>query len=184
MCSSSTNPRTISTLELLECQLASYSGTVLAISHDRTFLNNAVTSVWAFEKHPAEPAGKWLSDDDGWYVNEYVGGYDEWEERRLLPALPPGPALKKPTVADATPAPSARKLTYKEKKEHESLPARIEAMETEQTQWHVRLGDPAFYHNDGTEIAKAKKRVDELATEIETAYRRWEELESRHVGSS
>jgi len=177
-----TNDLDLDTLELLECQLALYSGTVLAISHDRTFLNNSVTSVWAFERHSPEPPYKWLKDDEGWYVNEYVGGYDEWEERRLLqPAPPSAPAESKPPAPASVvkPAPSNRKLSYKENLEHKSLPARIETLEAEQTQWHVRLADPAFYHNDGAEIAKAKVRVEGLAAEIEAAYRRWEELEAR-----
>ncbi len=174
-----TNDLDLDTLELLESQIACYSGTVLAISHDRTFLNNSVTSVWAFEKHPAEPPHHWLNDADGWYVNEYVGGYDEWEERRLLPPLPPDPGERKTpaTVHKKQPAPSTRKLTHKENREHAMLPARIEALEMEQAQWLVRLADPAFYHNEGAEIAKASQRVKDLSAEIEKAYRRWEELD-------
>ena len=174
-----TNDLDLDTLEMLESQLASYKGTVLAISHDRTFLNNAVTSVWAFEKHPSDTSSNWLNDDEGWYVNEYVGGYDEWEERRLLPPPPPCPEGKRSTASDTKPASPVKSLTYMEKREHGSLPARIEALEAEQTQWHVRLADPAFYHNEGSEIAKATHRAEELTVEIETAYRRWEELESR-----
>jgi ATP-binding cassette subfamily F protein uup len=174
-----TNDLDLDTLELLESQIAAYKGTVLVISHDRTFLNNAVTSVWAFEKHPPEPPYNWLGDEAGWFVNEYVGGYDEWEERRMLPPTPSDNAEKKESAPDAKPSPSQKKLTHKEKREHESLPARIEAMEVEQAQWNVRLADPAFYHNDSAEIAKATKRVEELAAELEAAYRRWEELEAK-----
>jgi ATP-binding cassette subfamily F protein uup len=65
----------------------------------------------------------------------------------------------------------------------DSLTARIEAMEAEQTQLHVRLADPAFYHKDGKEIANAGKRVDELAAELDLAYSRWDELESRSNAS-
>lgn len=174
-----TNDLDLDTLELLESQIAAYNGTVLAISHDRTFLNNAVTSVWAFEKHPPEPPLHWLKADEGWYVNEYVGGYDEWEERRLIPPAPPVAAESKPAPVRAAPAPSAKKLTYKERLEHEALPARIEVMEKEQTQWTVRLSDPDFYKSDTKEIAAARRRVEELARDIDTAYSRWEELESR-----
>ena len=172
-----TNDLDLDTLELLESQLIGYKGTVLLISHDRTFLNNTVTDVWAFEKHPPEPPYTWLGDDDGWYANEYVGGYDDWEECRMLP-----PAPEKPGVEKALPrveSPTLKKLTFKEKREMETLPARIEAMEAEQTQLHVRLADPAFYRKDGKEIATASKRVEELAAELEIAYHRWDELESR-----
>jgi ABC transport system ATP-binding/permease protein len=174
-----TNDLDLDTLELLENQLAGYRGTVLVISHDRTFLNNTVTNVWAFEKHPPEPPYQWLGNDDGWYVNEYVGGYDDWEEGRLFPPVPEEPVVEKVTPRVENPAPAIRKLTQKEKRELESLPARIETMEAEQTQLHVRLADPAFYHKDGKEIANASKRVEELAAELEAAYRRWDEIESR-----
>ncbi|MEI6971247.1 MAG: ATP-binding cassette domain-containing protein [bacterium] len=178
-----TNDLDLDTLELLEGQIAAYNGTVLAISHDRAFLNNAVTSVWAFEKQMGEPPHTLLADDDGWYVNEYVGGYDEWEERRSLPPPPPPQLEKKQDAPDANPVPSVKKLTYKEKREHDELPARIEALEKEQTQWHVRLGDPSFYQNNGAEIAKASDRVAELTAEINNSYRRWEELEGRLISN-
>jgi len=173
-----TNDLDLDTLELLESQIAGYNGTVLVISHDRTFLNNSVTSVWAFEKHPPEPPYKWLDDEGGWYVNEYVGGYDQWEEQRILPPLPEVEEKQRP-VTDVKPVSSKKKLTHKEKREHEALPARIEAMEVEQTQWTVRLADPAFYRQDKDEITKATLSAEKLTAELESAYRRWEELESR-----
>ena len=178
-----TNDLDLDTLDLLESQLAGYRGTALIISHDRTFLNNTVTSVWAFEKHPPEPPYEWLGKDDGWYVNEYVGGYDDWEECRLLPPAPPEPAVEKTPSAVESAAPSARKLTYKEKREKETLPARIEAMEAEQTQLHVRLADPVFYRKGGKDIVDAGKRAEELAAELEAAYRRWDELEARSASN-
>jgi ATP-binding cassette subfamily F protein uup len=172
-----TNDLDLDTLDLLESQLAAYRGTVLVISHDRTFLNNTVTQVWAFEKHPPEPPHAWLGNDDGWYVNEYAGGYDDWEESRLLP--PPPAVEKAPPRAEPAAAAAGRKLSYKEKRELESLPALIEALEAEQAQLHVRLADPAFYRQDGQEIAVATKRVEALGAELDAAYRRWDELEPR-----
>ena len=80
-----TNDLDLDTLELLEDQIAAYSGTVLLVSHDRAFLDNVVTSVWVFEKHPVGDAATWIGEQDGWYVNEYVGGHADWSKGRVLP---------------------------------------------------------------------------------------------------
>ncbi|OGV67129.1 MAG: ABC transporter ATP-binding protein [Lentisphaerae bacterium RIFOXYA12_FULL_48_11] len=172
-----TNDLDLDTLELLEERIAAYNGTVLMISHDRTFLNNSVRMVWAFEKHSPEPPYTWLGADEGWYINEYVGGYDDWEERRILP---PEPVVVKSSQPKERPA-AKRKLSYKESRELGALPAQIEAMEAEQTQWHVRLGDPEFYRKGGDEVAKASKRAEELTLGLEKAYLRWAELDSRRL---
>jgi ATP-binding cassette subfamily F protein uup len=171
-----TNDLDLDTLELLEEQLASYRGTVLLVSHDRSFLNEVVTDVLVFEKHPAGNAESWLGPDDGWYVNEYAGGYDDWASRRVFPpaARPERKAPTPPRAAEAR----RRKLSFNEKRELAELPGKIEAMEAEQAQWHARLVDPAFYRQGGDEVPHATRRTEELATELETAYRRWEELEA------
>ena len=170
-----TNDLDLDTLELLEEQLAAYAGTILIVSHDRAFLNNVVTSVWVFEKHPADRTDVWLGETDGWYVNEYVGGYDDWSAQRVLP---PAPDPEK-TTPPPKPKPAQRKLTFKERAELDALPSRIEALEAEQAQWHARLADPAFYRQAGADIAAARERSGNLTTELENAYRRWEELESK-----
>ena len=172
-----TNDLDLDTLELIEEQLVAYTGTVLLVSHDRMFLNDVVTSVLVFEKHTPEKPDEWLGPQDGWYVNEYVGGYDDWAARRKLPPEPePAPRSAPPRRR----APAARKkhLSEKEKGELEMLPGRIEALEAEQAQWHVRMADPAFYRGAGEEIAHAKRRAEELVAELEIAYERWGVLEA------
>jgi ATP-binding cassette subfamily F protein uup len=163
-------------LELLEDQLSSYAGTVLLVSHDRAFLNDVVTSVLVFEKHPADRADTWLAENEGWYVNEYVGGYDEWAARRVLP---PEPEPEKKAPPPPRPKSAKKKLSDWERRELDDLPGKIEALEAEQAQWHTRLADPAFYRQPGPEITAAKQRAEALIVELEAAYHRWETLESR-----
>jgi ABC transport system ATP-binding/permease protein len=178
-----TNDLDLDTVELLEEQLAAYGGTVLLVSHDRTFLNNVVTSVLAFEKHPPERADAWLGPSDGWYVNEYVGGYDDWAARRVVPPEAE-PAEKKAPAPSHTRPPKKKRLPEKEMRELEALPGRIEAMEEEQAQWHARMADPAFYRQSGEEIARARQRAEALVAALEIAYRRWEELEASVVAAT
>jgi len=172
-----TNDLDLDTLDLLEEQLDAYTGTVLLVSHDRAFLNDVVTSVLVFEKYNLDRPDEWLGPDDGWYVNEYVGGYDDWAARRLQPPAPTRPAAQSLAPAAAS-APPPRRLTMKEKAELESLPGHIEALEAEQAQWHAHMADPAFFRKPGAEISQAKERIEALGPELETAYRRWEKLEA------
>jgi ATP-binding cassette subfamily F protein uup len=181
-----TNDLDLDTLDLLEEQLAAYAGTVLLVSHDRTFLNNVATSVLVFEKHHPDRPDEWLGPDDGWYVNEYVGGYDDWAARRLVPPVPGRAEKSAADVQEAAPAapkvqPRVR-LTLRERRELEELPGRIEALEAEQVQWHASMADPAFYRQPGETIVRAKERGLALETELEAAYRRWEALE--HVATT
>ncbi|MGH7854330.1 MAG: ATP-binding cassette domain-containing protein, partial [Candidatus Binatia bacterium] len=120
-----TNDLDVDTLELLEELLSEYEGTLLLVSHDRTFLDNVVTSTLVFE-------------GDGKF-SEYAGGYDDWE--RYQRQIPVAPQTQKRTAAQPMPRPSKwdhgrRKLTYKEQRELASLPARIEALEKEQAELH------------------------------------------------
>ena len=157
-----TNDLDMETLELLESLLVAYEGTVLLVSHDRTFLNQVVTSTLVFE-------------GDGRVV-EYVGGYDDWVAQR---PQAPAAAADKPS---GTPKPvkprreRPRKLTYKERLELDAMPQTIEALETEQADLHQRMADPAFYREEGTVISLAKSRLAALETALEQAYERWEAL--------
>lgn len=164
-----TNDLDIETLELLEERLLEYSGTILLVSHDREFLNNVVTSTLVFEA--------------GGVVREYAGGYDDWLRQRPMPADPKESGGARTT---AKPKPEKRpagkdrprKLTFKEGKELEALPARIEGLEQEQKRLHELMADPEFYRGAGERISRARARIDELRLELEEAYGRWEELES------
>ena len=172
-----TNDLDLDTLDLLEEQIDAYPGTVLLVSHDRTFLNNVVTGVLVFEKHPPDDATRWLGPEDGWYVNAYVGGYDDWMAGRVLPPESERVPAKSRPPEGAKPA-NPRRLSVPERRELAALPARIETLEREQTQWHERMADPGFYRQDGETIAQARRKSQALDDEIEAAYRRWETLES------
>ncbi|WKZ20287.1 MAG: ATP-binding cassette domain-containing protein [Candidatus Jettenia sp. CY-1] len=158
-----TNDLDLETLELLEELLLDYQGTLLLVSHDRTFLNNVVTSTLVFEGE-----GK---------VNEYIGGYDDWQRQS---------EGKKENTLEKTPSKTEslrkqcerpRKLSFKEQRELEALPQRIEIMETEQQQLYQVMGDPLFYQKGKDEIANIKARVSSLECELAEAYQRWETLE-------
>jgi ABC transport system ATP-binding/permease protein len=160
-----TNDLDMETLELLEELLLQYTGTLLLVSHDRTFLNNVVTGIFAFE-------------GDG-RIGEYVGGYDDWLRQRPAPASDGPP--KKPAGSSKKPAPKpkprTRKLGFKEERELAALPEKIESLEAEQVQLHNTLSDPDFYRRAGEEIARVKDRLTELEGELTAAYERWEALE-------
>jgi ATP-binding cassette subfamily F protein uup len=161
-----TNDLDADTLELLEEMLMEYKGTVLLVSHDREFLNNIVTSTIVFE-------------GDG-RLAEYVGGYDDWLQQRSLSTQEgTEKAGKKEKPERSRPKRERpRTLTFREKKEIETLPALIESMEAERAGLYETLADPDFYRQDGSRIPAVKTRVAELDKEIPAAYERWELLES------
>jgi ABC transport system ATP-binding/permease protein len=166
-----TNDLDVDTLELLEDLLADYDGTLLLVSHDRMFLDNVVTSTLIFEGN-----GRF---------GEYAGGYEDWERYRRLKAEQE--TSSRPEQRSAAPAAwrtaggnrvqGPRKLTYKEQRELESLPAKIEALETEQAQLHRLMGEGDFYRQPSENITAAMARLDSLANELESCYKRWESLE-------
>jgi len=157
-----TNDLDVETLELLEEILLEYPGTLLLVSHDRAFLNNVVTSTLVFE-------------GDG-KVAEYVGGYDDWLRQRPVATELAKPVQEKvKTTSQALVSP--RKLSFKEKKELEELPKRLEQSETEQQKLLQQMAAPGFYKNTGEEITKANERLAELEQQIADLYKRWEELE-------
>ena len=159
-----TNDLDMETLELLEELLLDYSGTVLLVSHDRAFINNVVTSTLVFE-------GKGR-------VREYAGGYDDWLRQRSMPEpdKASAKAIKKEQVK--TRAGGPRKLTFKQARELEGLPGKIETLEQEQERLYAAMADPAFYQGDGSEVARTRERLAELEKILAAAYDRWQELES------
>ena len=163
-----TNDLDIETLELLEELLGDYPGTLLLVSHDREFLDRVVTSSLVF--------------DAPGVVNEYVGGYADWLRQR-------------PTVVDTADRPQARskteapkeepkprktaKLSYKDQRELDALPERIERLEQEQADMHRQMSDPVFYQQPAEIIAATKQQLETVEAELEAAYQRWEALEAR-----
>jgi len=164
-----TNDLDAETLELLEELLMAYQGTVLLVSHDREFLNNVVTGTLAFE-------GQGI-------VNEYVGGYDDWLKYKKGSALKTEKRTKqvekKETKGLSKPEKDKpRKLSFKENRELEALPKLIENIEKRQAQIHEAMSDTFFYQKSGQEIAEIKNILTAIEQELESAYKRWEELES------
>ena len=158
-----TNDLDAETLELLEELLFDYKGTVLLVSHDRALLNNVVTSTFVFEKE-----GK---------VQEYAGGYDDWLIQRPAEIAETKPTPEKKVKKRLKPA-GPRKLTFKEARELETLPQKIEAMETEQQEIYNSMADPSFYRQESALIIQAKARIEELEQSLAIAYKRWEKLEA------
>jgi ATP-binding cassette subfamily F protein uup len=166
-----TNDLDIETLELLEAQLVDWPGTLLLVSHDRAFLDDVVTSTWVFEGN-----GR---------VQEYVGGYDDWMRQRSAP--PDGSAVSRPPRSEidgrrggaVAAAVKPGKLSYKEQRELEALPIRIEALEAEARELNARMAGSEFYKEGGKAIAGVLARLETLEQELVVAYARWDELESR-----
>ena len=191
-----TNDLDIDTLDLLEELLQGYGGTVFLVSHDRRFLDNVVTSTIAWEGDPAYGGrpGLW---------REYEGGYEDWkrqrERARLLaasaqPARPVAPGAATGTAAVAQPAveprleavahaPSPasppRKLSYKEQRELEALPARIEALEAEQRTIDAELADGLLFARHPQRGAELSARHAQIEHELMHALERWEALAAR-----
>jgi len=165
-----TNDLDIETLELLEERLATWPGTLLLVSHDRAFLDHVVTSTLVFE-------------GDG-RVQEYIGGYEDWlrQRRRAQPAQAhraAEPGANAGTIVASEPSRSQRKPSYKEQRELEELPSRIEALEGEQQQLQTAVASADFYKRSAADIHEALSRLEELETLLLDAYTRWDALDSR-----
>jgi ATP-binding cassette subfamily F protein uup len=159
-----TNDLDIETLELLEDLLMEYSGTILVVSHDRAFLNNVVTSTLVFE-------------GEG-HIQEYAGGYDDWLRQSPTRQKKNPPVREERTRRVKIKSTGPRKLTFKETRELEELPGRIESLEQEQKQLYETMADESFYRDDGGAVAGAGARLEELEQLLEEGYNRWEELET------
>ena len=165
-----TNDLDIETLELLEELLQDYPGTVVLVSHDRTFLDNVVTQTIASEGN-----GAW---------KDYVGGFGDWERQRVAPQKASN-LDRLPTASPAkekVPAGKARgaKLTPWETKELAGLPAEIQALEQEQAQLVEQLADSTLYKNDPAKLASIQERLTALEATMTKRFERWEALEARH----
>ncbi len=163
-----TNDLDAETLEMLEERLVDFSGTALVVSHDRAFLDNVVTSTLVFEPTAGDPA---------FAVNEYVGGYADWLRQRSPPpeAARPRPASAKPEPP--TPVAPRKKLSFKEQRELDSLPARIESLEAEIAAAHAAMTAADYYRQPGDVLARDQARLRELETDLAAAFARWESLD-------
>jgi ATP-binding cassette subfamily F protein uup len=164
-----TNDLDIETLELLEEVLSGYDGTLFLVSHDRAFLDNVVTQVIAFE-------------GDG-KLMEYVGGYEDWVRVKKFEAAQqkaPAPAVAKTQAKAEPPKPkAANKLSFKEQKELDELPQRIEALEREQEDISAALGSGTLFRDNPAHARQLQERADKIEEELLQLMERWETLENR-----
>ncbi len=168
-----TNDLDIDTLELLEDLLQQYEGTVFLVSHDRRFLDNVVTSTLVFEGE-----GRW---------REYVGDVQDWmtqsarsealqRERDAQNTAPVAKVAAAPTPAAAPATPIKKKLSYKEQREFDGLPARIAALEAEQASVDKELGGGQLFNTDPARAAQLGARHADIEAEWLRAMERWEVL--------
>jgi ATP-binding cassette subfamily F protein uup len=168
-----TNDLDIDTLELVEEYVAEFPGTLLLVSHDRTFLDHVVTSLLVFE--------------GGGVVREFVGGYNDWVRYRRQresqrrdqrdAAVPARPA----TAAAA--APKTRKLSYKEQLELTALPERLQSLEAEKGRIESELADGSLYRGSQGALQERLQRLAAISDELEGGYARWTQLESQAGGN-
>ncbi len=155
-----TNDLDLETVELLEELLIEYDGTLLVVSHDREFLNNVVTSTIAFEGSGV--------------VKEYAGGYDDWlRQRTVLKEFKDKPLQREKKRLEKV------KMTFKEKKEFETIHDVIEEKEKKRDELVALIHDPEFYQQKAHKAAEVNKEIEHLEKEIESLMERWMELEEK-----
>jgi ATP-binding cassette subfamily F protein uup len=172
-----TNDLDLETLDLLQEVIADYDGTVLIVSHDRDFLDRTVTIT--------------LGLDGSGRVDIVAGGYEDWEKRRQAGTPPRAPAkgphqsstLMGPKAGAQTapetgprPSPGNRKLTYRDQRDYDLLPARIEALEAQMARDEQALSDPDLYARDPARFAALTAAIEKARAERDAAEERWLEL--------
>ncbi len=170
-----TNDLDMATLELLEESVSSFNGTILLISHDRSFMDNVVTSTWVFD-----------TDEEGkGVVKEYVGGYQEYlvQKRRAedlasktTPKTDTKSTAQQKKVAAATK--TAKKLNFNEQRELDNLPDEIAALEAEQSELQDKLADGSWFIEDTVAATAASARLVVIEDELMAKLERWSELEN------
>ena len=170
-----TNDLDMVTLELLEEMLSEYKGTLLLISHDRAFMDNVVTSTWVF--------------DGKGNIDEYIGGYQDYLEQRPDQKVVDQKSdvkkaqAKAEAAALATTAPKKVKLSYKDQRELEQLPAEIEKLEKEQAELSAKLADSSWFVKDAEAATKASQRLAEIEEVMLEKLERWDTLENLSKGN-
>jgi len=164
-----TNDLDVETLEVLEARLSEYAGTLIVVSHDREFLDNAVTSILVFE-------------DDG-NVHEYVGGYSDWLKRGHKLAETENPEKTQRKAAQearrAQKKSQPRKLSYKEQRQLDTLPADIQKLERRIEELGRKTSDSSFYNRSYEETQPVLDELNQSNTNLESLTNRWLELEER-----
>ena len=174
-----TNDLDVETLELLEELLGDYTGTLLLVSHDRDFLDNVVTSTMVMEGE-----GR---------IGEYVGGYSDWVRQRPVPLVSAAQVARASATANVIPPTSTapvqasvpaveaaapkRKLSYKDARELEQLPAQIESLEGALATLTAAMSDADFYQQDPDQVAAHTLRLVQAQQELDAAYARWDALD-------
>jgi len=167
-----TNDLDVETLEMLENRLMEYTGTLLVVSHDRSFLDNVVTSLLEFEGNGV--------------ISEHVGGYSDWYGRghRLKDGEDVITDVQQEKVASAQAEPasapnkSSKKLSYKLQRELDGLPGEIEKLEKTLADLQAQSGDADFYSQDSELVAQVLAGVDQAQAELDAKEERWLELEA------
>lgn len=165
-----TNDLDIETLELLESMLVDYSGTLLLISHDRTFINNVITSLIVYE-------------GDGRF-NEYVGDYDDYlryqasqESKSVIKKSEQ--SVPKTSTGLSRSADKSRSLSSQDMRELKALPQKIEKIEGQIAELHNKMAEPAFYEQEQAVITTVTDQLSVLESNLEALYERWEDLENQ-----
>ena len=170
-----TNDLDMVTLELLEEMLADYKGTLLLISHDRAFMDNVVTSTWVFDGKGG--------------IEEYVGGYQDYLLQRPNQTVVDQKSDVKKAQAKAeankVAAPAKKvKLSFKDQRELEQLPAEIEKLEAEQSTLSDQLADGSWFVQDAAAATQASQRLAEIEEQLLEKLERWDELENLSKGNT
>jgi ATP-binding cassette subfamily F protein uup len=159
-----TNDLDVETLELLEDLLSRFDGTLLLVSHDRSFLDRTVTSTMVLTGNGQ--------------VEEHVGGYSDWHKYSIARIAAKNAKTNRPSPKPPAVKKEQRpKRSYKEQRELESLPGLIESLEKSQTDLQTKMADPAFYKQSRDVIAELLAALGEIDGQLEDAYARWSALE-------
>jgi len=165
-----TNDLDVDTLELLEELLGDFEGTLLLVSHDRSFLDNVVTSTMVFE-------------GDGKIV-EYAGGYADWLAQHAVPLGLKEHSAAAPATKPKQTSPSTKrsaKLSFNQQHELDALPARIDELEQLQQTLEAEIADPGFYKQEKAQIVSSLEQLEQVKVDLADSYHRWEELAAREI---
>jgi ATP-binding cassette subfamily F protein uup len=170
-----TNDLDMDTLDLLIDRLSDFEGTVLLVSHDRYFIDQLATKSWAFEGNGI--------------VREYAGGYEDWklqggkwpdlDKEPTKPEVSSKPLVKNDAVGAAKTVKKAqKKLSYKDQREFDQMPAKIESLESEIETLEAEVAAPEFYNLPPDVTTTVLTKLQTVQNELNDAFERWAELES------